>query len=132
MLKTRWERNPHRSLAVSFAGLLSSKVVEPFLERWGLPAHERAGQLSRTQRWHLAQALTDWPVQVTAPRSFEHAEVTIGGVRTEEVDPDTLESRLVPGLYLAGEMLDVHGDLGGYNFQWAWSSGHLAGRGLGS
>jgi predicted flavoprotein YhiN len=66
---------------------------------------------------------------VTGPRSFDHAEVTIGGIRTGEVDPQTLESRLVPGLYLAGEILDVHGDLGGYNLQWAWSSGWVAGQG---
>ncbi|MEW6751303.1 MAG: NAD(P)/FAD-dependent oxidoreductase [Candidatus Latescibacterota bacterium] len=132
VLRARWERNPHRSLAVSFSGLLSSKLVVPFLERWGLPAQQRVDRLSRAQRWHLAQALTCWPVEVSGPRSFAHAEVTVGGIRTEEVDPETLESRRVPGLYLAGEMLDVQGDLGGYNFQWAWSSGYLAGQGLGS
>ena len=62
-------------------------------------------------------------------RPFAEVEVMVGGIVTDDVDPRTLESRIVPGLYLAGEMLVVHGDLGGYNFQWAWSSGWVAGRG---
>ena len=61
---------------------------------------------------------------------FDGAQVTAGGARTEEFDPRTLQSRLVPGLYAAGEVLDIDGDCGGYNLQWAWSSGRLAGRTL--
>ena len=56
----------------------------------------------------------------------------IGGIKTGAINPDTLESYIVPGLYFAGEMLEVYGDLGGFNFQWAWASGMLAGKGLGS
>jgi len=126
-LKERWAMNPHRPLAASFAGLLSSKLVGPFLDRFGFDREQRAETIPKGERWRLAQALTAWPIRVTGPRSFEFAEVTIGGVDTREVDPRTLESRIVPGLYFAGEMLDIHGDLGGYNFQWAWSSGRLAG-----
>jgi len=59
---------------------------------------------------------------------YKKAEVTAGGVALDEVDPRTLESRLTPGLYFVGEILDVDGRLGGYNFQWAWSTGHVAGR----
>ena len=128
LLQGRWARNPHRSLAESFAGLLSSKLVGPFLARFGFPADQRVEQIPKGMRWRLAQALTAWPIPVSGPRSFEFAEVTLGGIETGEVDARTLESRLVPGLHFAGEMLDIHGDLGGYNFQWAWSSGYLAGR----
>jgi hypothetical protein len=128
LLQGRWARNPHRSLAESFAGLLSSKLVGPFLARFGFPADQRVEQIPKGVRWRLAQALTAWPIPVSGPRSFEFAEVTLGGIETGEVDARTLESRLVPGLHFAGEMLDIHGDLGGYNFQWAWSSGYLAGR----
>jgi len=131
-LKDRWERNPHRSLEDSFWGLLAHKLVGPFLERFDLPRGQRVDRLGKKQRWRLAQALTCWPIEVTGPRSFEHAEVTIGGICTGEIDPETLESYLVPGLYFAGEILDVHGDLGGFNFQWAWSSGQMAGMRLGS
>ena len=132
MLKGRWQKNPHRSLEMSFSGLLSSKLVIPFLERFDLPRQRRVDQLAKAQRWHLARALTNWPIVVTEPRPFDFAEVTIGGISTAEIDADTLESYLVPGLYFAGEMVDVHGDLGGFNFQWAWSSGHVAGQRGGS
>ena len=62
---------------------------------------------------------------------MDAAQVTAGGIVTEEFDPTTMESRLVPGLYACGEVLDVDGDCGGYNLQWAWSSGRLAGRSAG-
>jgi predicted flavoprotein YhiN len=64
---------------------------------------------------------------VVDSRGYGYAEVTAGGVPLDEVDPATLQSRLRPGLYFAGEILDVDGRLGGFNFQWAWSSGYVAG-----
>ena len=132
LLKERWQRHPHRSLELSFAGLLSSKLVRPLLDHLGFEAAQRVDQLGKGARWQLAQSLTNWPIAVSGPRPFDYAEVTIGGVRTEDINPDTLESFLVPGLYFAGEMVDIHADLGGFNFQWAWASGVLAGRRLGS
>ncbi len=132
LLKERWQRHPHRSLELSFAGLLSSKLVRPLLDHLGFDAAQRVDQLGKGVRWQLAQRLTNWPIAVSGPRPFDYAEVTIGGVRTEDINPDTLESFLVPGLYFAGEMVDVHADLGGFNFQWAWASGVLAGRRLGA
>ena len=132
LLKDRWQRHPHRSLELSFAGLLSSKLVRPLLDHWGYERERRVDQLGKGKRWQLAQDLTRWSIEVSQPRSFDYAEVTIGGVRTDDINPDTLESYLVPGLYFAGEMVDVHGDLGGFNFQWAWASGAIAGRRLGS
>ena len=132
LLKERWQRHPHRSLELSFAGLLSSKLVRPLLDHLGFDAAQRVDQFGKGARWQLAQHLTNWPIAVSGPRPFDYAEVTIGGVRTEDINPDTLESFLVPGLYFAGEMVDIHADLGGFNFQWAWASGVLAGRRLGS
>ncbi len=132
LLKERWQRHPHRSLELSFAGLLSSKLVRPLLDHLGFDAAQRVDQLGKGAHWQLAQSLTNWPIAVSGPRPFDYAEVTIGGVRTEDINPDTLESFLVPGLYFAGEMVDIHADLGGFNFQWAWASGVLAGRRLGS
>ena len=78
------------------------------------------------------QAPADWrkAVMEGIPEllsGFDGAQVTAGGVRTEEFDPATMQSRLVPGLYAAGEVLDIDGDCGGYNLQWAWASGRLAG-----
>ena len=65
---------------------------------------------------------------MTEPMGMDSAQVTAGGIVTAEFDPNTMESRLVPGLYACGEVLDIDGDCGGYNLQWAWSSGRMAGR----
>ncbi|MFC1525279.1 NAD(P)/FAD-dependent oxidoreductase [Candidatus Latescibacterota bacterium] len=132
VLSQRWNRHPHRTLALSFAGLLHSRVAGAMIHRLELASDVPVSSLTKAQRWRLAQGLTAWQIEVTGPHSFDHAEVTIGGVRTEEINPETMESYLVPGLYLAGEMVDVHGDLGGFNFQWAWASGYLAGQARGA
>ena len=84
-------------------------------------------RITKAERWSLSQILSAWHVKVTDPRTFDHAEVTIGGIRVQDIDSRNLESTIVPGLHFCGEMVDVHGDLGGYNFQWAWASGHVAG-----
>ena len=89
--------------------------------------------LSRDERRRLVAALKGLRLPVTGTLGFAKAEVTSGGVALDEVDPRTLESRLQPGLHFAGEVLDLDGLIGGYNFQAAWSTGWLAGeiRGLG-
>jgi hypothetical protein len=79
-------------------------------------------------RDELVRVLTDLPVSVSGTEGFARAMVTRGGVRLGEVDPVTLQSRVQPGLYLAGEVLDLAGPSGGFNLQWAFSSGHLAGK----
>ncbi len=132
LLKSRWEKNRHRSLDLSFAGLLSSKLVRPLLDKLELARERTVDKITKAERWRLAQTLTAWPIVASQPRPFDFAEVTIGGIRTDEIDPHTLESHICPGLYLVGEMVDIHGDLGGYNFQWAWSSAVAAGQRLGN
>lgn len=72
------------------------------------------------------------PVRLKKVRDFSVAQVCTGGIHTEEIHTDTLESRIVPGIYFVGELLDVDGICGGYNLQWAWSSGHVAGSKVGS
>ena len=80
------------------------------------------------QAAHAAKALS---VHLTEPMGMDSAQVTAGGILTSEFDETTMESRLVPGLYACGEVLDIDGDCGGYNLQWAWSSGRLAGQSAG-
>lgn len=87
-----------------------------------------AGDLPSKKLQALAGAIKRFETNVVATNSYEHAQVCCGGVDTREVNQDTLESRLVPGLYFAGEILDVDGPCGGYNLQWAWSSGYVAGK----
>lgn len=85
-------------------------------------------QLSRAQRRTLVHFLTSFSLPVECDRGWNFAEVTAGGVPLQEIDYRTMESRIVPGLYLIGEMLDCDGRIGGFNFQWAWATGYLAGR----
>ena len=86
-----------------------------------------AGDLTRSIRKKLVQSVTATPLPVQGDRGFAVAEATAGGVPLDEVQLETMESRKCPGLYLAGEVLDVDGRIGGFNFQWAWSSGFVAG-----
>jgi predicted Rossmann fold flavoprotein len=88
--------------------------------------------LSRGDRRRLSHALVEWPLAVSGSRGYNYAEATAGGVALDEIDPGTMASRRCPGLYLVGEILDVDGRIGGFNFQWAWSSARAAARALGS
>ena len=83
--------------------------------------------LTRVERRALVHNQLDAPLPVTASRGYNYAEVTAGGVRLDEINPATMESRIAPGLFLIGEILDVDGRIGGFNFQWAWSSAYVAG-----
>lgn len=89
------------------------------------------GRLSRSQRREFVRELMGLPLPVTASRGWNFAEVTAGGVPLREIKPQTMESRKAPGLYLVGEILDCDGRIGGFNFQWAWSTGHIAGVSVG-
>jgi hypothetical protein len=104
-------------------------VTEALTREAGIEASTAAAQLSREQRRALVHLLTGRWLPVLRDRGWDFAEVTAGGVPLAEVDYRSMESRLVPGLHLVGEMLDCDGRIGGFNFQWAWSTGHLAGRG---
>ena len=97
------------------------------LPQAGVELTSRVDQLSRDVRRKLAQTLTQMPLPISGDRGFTYAEVTAGGVPLTEIRLETMESRLCPGLYLCGELCDVDGRIGGYNFQWAWASGYIAG-----
>jgi predicted Rossmann fold flavoprotein len=106
---------------------LPASVARAVLGELGLQGETPAGQLTRDDRRRLVHALVEWPLPVTGSRGYSFAEVTAGGIPLEEVDPTTMASRHCPGLYLVGEILDVDGRIGGFNFQWAWSTGWVAG-----
>ena len=89
---------------------------------------QRAAGLTRDDLRRIARQATHFALPITGTCGFDQAQVTAGGLDTSEFDPRTLQSRLVPGLYACGELLDIDGDCGGYNLQWAWSSGRLAGK----
>jgi hypothetical protein len=109
-------------------GLLPRKLIPVCLDLTGIPPEKLAHQITAQERKRLRAWLKDFRLKVTGHRSFREAIITAGGVDTREVDPRTMASRLVEGLYFAGEVLDVDADTGGYNLQAAFSTGWLAGR----
>ncbi len=113
------KRTVQRSLAELFPDRLASEFATG-TETWAT--------LSKMQRKAIAQQIAALPLDVAGDRGYAFAETTAGGVNLREINPTTMESRIVPGLYFCGEMLDVDGRIGGFNFQWAWASGYLAGR----
>jgi predicted Rossmann fold flavoprotein len=108
--------------------LLPRKLIPVCISLVGIARDKAAHQISAPERGRLRRWLKDFRLRVTAHRSFDEAVVTAGGVDTREVDPRTMASRHMKGLYFAGEVLDVDGDTGGYNLQAAFSTGWLAGR----
>ncbi len=108
-------------------GMVHERLTTFYMKKWGVDGSLAAGDLSFEDLKLLAGLLKALCLPVKGLKGFSDAQVTAGGVRTNEVDGSTLESRLVPGLYFAGEVLDVDGSCGGRNLQWAWSSGYRAG-----
>jgi predicted Rossmann fold flavoprotein len=115
-------------LAAILAVHLPRRLCETLLELVGFAADRKAAALSRPDRGRLATAVKRQRLAVTGTLGFARAEVTAGGVHLDQVDSRTLESKITPGLYIAGELLDLDGPIGGYNFQAAWSTGWLAGQ----
>ncbi len=106
---------------------LPERLAKTLLEGAGIASDRTPKQIERDRRRALAQLLCGAPVEIVGDRGFSHAEVTAGGVPLSEMNLATMESRKCPGLYLAGEILDVDGRIGGFNFQWAWASGFVVG-----
>lgn len=121
------QQNRRRSQKTAnfLAELLPQRFIEQFVDD-GF-ANKPLNGLSDREIERLATNLSDWRVKFSVTEGWDRAEVTLGGVSTKELSSQTMESKKVPGLYFIGEVIDVTGWLGGYNFQWAWASGHAAG-----
>lgn len=130
-LKKRAERMEYRACGDLLTGVLNKKLALVLLKLSGIRQDLTVGEVKPHQWDKLLVNLKCYEAKVTATNPFEQAQVCCGGVDTRDVRPDTMESRLVPGLYLAGELLDVDGICGGYNLQWAWSTGMIAGNSAG-
>ena len=120
-------KRPNSDLINALDELLPKKLIGPLVERSGVDPRRKVHDITREQRRQLAVLLKALPVEITGPRPVEEAIVTSGGVTVGEVDPSTMGSKVCPGLYFAGEVLDVDAYTGGFNLQIAWSTGHLAG-----
>ena len=120
--------NPNRGLDKIIGGLVHRSMVSVVLDKLDLSAGQKANALTKEQRRALIALLKHFPVAVSGTRPVEEAIVTTGGVKVGEVQPATMESKLLHGLYFAGEVLDVDAYTGGFNLQIAWATGRQAGR----
>ena len=122
-----FKERANQDCANALGGLVPRSAV-PVMARWaGIPLDAKVHQIRKDQRLSLLAALKGFTIPIIGPRPIEEAIVTSGGVKTSEVDPKTMESTKVRGLYFAGEVLDVDGYTGGFNLQIAWSTGYAAG-----
>ena len=112
-------------------GILHNRLGRVITQSAGIAAYVPIAQLETEEIEAVSGAVKSLEVTLTETMGMDAAQVTAGGIVTAEFDSNTMESRIVPGLYACGEVLDIDGDCGGYNLQWAWSSGHVAGRSAG-
>ena len=122
--------HPRSSVQTVLGTMVPASAAAVLLRRLAVDGGTALAHFSRDDRRRLSRALVEWPLRVTGTRGYTYAEATAGGVSLAEIDPSTMQSRVCPGLYLVGEMLDVDGRIGGFNFQWAWSTGYVAGRAI--
>ena len=125
LLKDLQAKRPAAELRTALAELFPKRFAERLCEVWFTSRPMR--QFNDPELRSIAQQLQHWPLIANGTEGYRTAEVTLGGVDTNEVSSSTMQSKHVPGLYFIGEVVDVTGWLGGYNFQWAWASGHAAG-----
>ena len=111
-------------------GYFPTKLADALLAYAGVDSNKNVGNLSKKEREQIWRQIKECSMSIDGWKDFDFAQVTAGGVSVAEVSPYTMESELIPGLYFAGEILDVDGTCGGYNLQWAWTSGYLAGRSI--
>jgi predicted Rossmann fold flavoprotein len=123
---------PRSTVGATLTTILPASMAAALAAHLDIDPATPLASLERESRRRLTRALTEFPLAATDSRGYTYAEATAGGVDLREVDPATMASRRCEGLYLVGEILDVDGRLGGFNFQWAWSSGWVAGGALGA
>jgi len=126
-LLREFKLNSKKTLKNALKNLLPKRLVDIFIEIADINPLRKASQISRDQRQRLISLLKAWRLDITRARPIDEAMITRGGVSLKDIDPRTMESRLIKGLYFAGEMIDVDADTGGFNLQAAFSTGYLAG-----
>nr|WP_208459577.1 NAD(P)/FAD-dependent oxidoreductase [Clostridium botulinum] len=129
LLENHWGTFYYRTIHDSFIGIINKKLIPTLLKYCGIKnIHMPCQDITWQEKEKIFHALKNWTFTITGTNSFKNSQVTCGGVDTSEVSNKSLESLKVKDLYFCGEILDVNGDCGGFNLQWAWSSGYIAGQ----
>jgi len=127
LMQTRWNKRPQQTVEKSFYGIFPNKIAYTLIKAIGINPEKSVKELNEFEIDLITEKLTNCIVDVQATRSWNEAEFTAGGVDTTQVKQQTLESSKIENLYMCGEILDVDGDVGGFNLSWAWCSGYVAG-----
>ena len=127
-LITVFEKENNRDFVNALTSLLPSAAIDSFVEASAIPAHKKVRDITKEERKRLLSLLKSFPIPLSGFRPIEEAIITRGGIEVKEISPKTMESKICPGLYFAGEIIDVDAYTGGYNLQIAFSTGYLAGK----
>jgi predicted Rossmann fold flavoprotein len=127
MLREIIDTSGKKSIKNCLSGAIPNNLSNLLLKNLNIDPDSKSAEISKINRKKIAETLKNIELTPLKLRSLKEAQVTSGGIDTKEINPDTMESKIIPNLYLAGEIIDVDGESGGYNLQWAWSSGYLAG-----
>lgn len=130
LLQEEFKNNPARKISNSLKEFVPARLIKRILEAMRMDHEKRAAQISKEEKLALVEKIKGFKMIVESVRPIQEAMVTCGGVSVKEIDPKTMESRIVKGLYFAGELIDVDGNTGGYNLQAAFSTGWVAGGNL--
>lgn len=122
-----FEEHKNKQFKNALDGLFPSRLIPVMIQQSGIDPEKKVNEITREERKAFVDCIKKLPVHIVGTRGFEEAIITRGGIKVKEVNPSTMESRLVDGLYMAGEMLDLDALTGGFNLQIAWSTGYLAG-----
>lgn len=128
ILKDRFFHIGYKSMEDALVGFINKKLISVVLSEAGFEdTQKECGKLSKKEIFKIIDILKEWKFEVTGHNIWQQAQTTAGGIALTDINPNTMESTKVKGMYFAGEVLDVDGDCGGFNLQWAWSSGYTAG-----
>ncbi len=116
-----------RTIEEALIGLINKRIIPSILKEINIKKSKKVAEISKEEIINLSEILVSWEFDIIGSKGWKDAQITAGGVSTSEIDNKTMESKKIRGLYIVGELLDIDGDCGGYNLQWAWSSGYIAG-----
>ena len=125
-----FEENKNKQFKNSLDKLFPAKLVPLMIELSGIDSEKKVNEITKEERKNLVTLIKNWEMTITGTRGFREAIITQGGVNVKQVNPSTMESKVIPGLFIAGEMLDIDALTGGFNLQLAWSTGYLAGNSI--
>lgn len=128
LLKERITNHPDRKICNQFIGILPKRLAPTIFKDAEINSDKKSSQVSNNLLHNIVKLLTQYHLPIHDVLGWKSAQFTAGGVDVKEIDSTTMESKLVPGLFFCGEVVDIDGESGGYNLQWAWSSGYLAGQ----